>query len=566
MSTQQHHIPALPKRPSVRPLAFKIHRSYPVGRSSYSRAFQGHLLSLSITIDGEPSPNVQVNLLTTMNSADGKSWSKVLFTRADINTWICQLKPEYPGLHSFRAEFSLDEGVTWIRDTVADAWVLVDPIQIDGLRLYTLIPNVSGTISDWISELNRIHAMGFNAVHLLPLTTLDTSESPYSARDLFQVDPRYLDPHSPMSGLSQLEAFVEAAKKLNIKLCFDLVLNHVGVHSTIAAHAPDWIVSDPNQPDGFQRARYLTDTGWFFWDDLILINYEHPSEAIRSEIWAYMTSYMLFWAKFAHLTGGFIRFDNLHSSNPHFVQSLTDTLHQVYPDVAILAEYFTDETTLIQTGLKWRLNLKLATPWDYKFVPKLREYLKNIHRLSRYLRFFMPVTSHDSGSPAQEFGSAESTVPRYVAAALLGTGATGIVQGVEFGIREKVNFIGRMPKMQYPENPLFVNFISKVNSLLADFPVFRQSGNCKFVDNGHHAVIAAFRQELGFPDEGFLVVCNFDILGAQNISIDLGSILGTGRSIAGTDLLGNEVFTFSGTRVDFHLESCSAKVLKVTGI
>ncbi|NJK93598.1 MAG: hypothetical protein HC905_00540 [Bacteroidales bacterium] len=269
--------------------------------------------------------------------------------------------------------------------------------------LYTIIPNVSGTLADWTADLKRIRAMGFNAVHLLPLTTLDTSDSPYSAKDLFNIDPRYLDKTSPKDGLAQLDDFVEAARSLDIKLCFDLVLNHVGVHSKIAKQAPDWIIHDPCQPDGLQRAKYLSDTGWHYWDDLVLINYDHPSEAIRTEIWDYMTRYMLFWAKYANITGGFLRFDNLHSSNPAFVQALADTLHTVYPSVGVLAEYFTDEATLIKTGLQWGLNLNLATPWDYKFVPKLREYLKYIHRLSDHLRFFMPVTSHAQGHQLRSF-------------------------------------------------------------------------------------------------------------------------------------------------------------------
>jgi len=108
-------------------------------------------------------------------------------------------------------------------------------------------------------------------------------------------------------------------------------------------------------------------------------------------------------------------------------------LRQTYPNVATIAEYFTDSATLLTTVPKWNLNLILATPWDSRFVPQLREYLKYIHSVSEHVRFFMPITSHDSGSPAQEFGSVESTIPRYIAAALLGTGATGITQGVEWG-------------------------------------------------------------------------------------------------------------------------------------
>ena len=228
------------------------------------------------------------------------------------------------------------------------------------------------------------------------------------------------------------------------------MLNHVGVNSTMARRAPDWIVPDQNEPDGLCRARYRTDQGWRTWNDLVLINYEHPSEAVRSEIWAYMTDYALFWAKYANDTGGFVRFDNLHSSDPELLKTLTAALHSEFPNVGVLAEYFTDDRTLLSTGSQWGLNLILATPWNSKYVPQLRDYLKYIHSLSEHIRYFMPITSQDSGSPAEEFGTSDSTVPRYVAAALLGTGATGIPQGVEFGEKERINFIGKKPKMAYP--------------------------------------------------------------------------------------------------------------------
>ncbi len=562
-----NRVPVIPHRPRVQPIAGKVHRSYPVGQQNYSRAIQGQLFTVSITIDMDAPfrTNMQANLVTTMNSADGKTWSSIPFSWVDSRRLICQIRPVQTGLHKFRTEYSFDEGSSWSRDNVEDAWILVDPPQVDGLRLYTLIPNVSGTITDWTADLERIRSMGFNAIHLLPLTTLDTSESPYSARDLFSVDPRYVDPHSPLNGISQLEAFVEAARASGIRLCFDLVLNHVGVHSNIARQAPDWIIPDPNSPDGFQRARYLADHGWCFWDDLILINYNHPSEAIREEIWDYMTSYTLFWARFADITGGFVRFDNLHSSNPEFIKSLTDTLHAEYPETGILAEYFADENTMIKTSKDWRLNLNLATPWDYKFVPKLREYLKNLHRLASHLRYFMPVTSHDSGSPAQEFSSADATIPRYVAAALMGTGATGIVQGVEYGVEKKIEFIGKSSRMKFPAEARFGNFIKKVNTILTEYPTLRQGGNCQFVDFGHHAIIAAYRHDTGSESSGILIVCNFDILSSQHINIDLSTYLGSGKSIAGTELLSSETTYFPNARLELNLPPCSAQVWKFSG-
>jgi hypothetical protein len=516
-----------------------------------------------LTITGEaPLPdNLQAILVTTRDSEADKAWAAIPFVRTDDRTLTCHVIPELPGLHSFRAKFSLDGGATWLGDTVPDAWILIDPPQVDGLRLYTMIPTVSGTVADWKVDLKRIRAMGFNAVHLLPVTALDTSESPYAAADLFDIDHSYLTDGANKDGLLQLEDYIEEARSLGIRLCFDVVLNHVGVDSAMARRAPDWIVPDQDQPDGFQRARYWSSQGWRTWNDLVLINYEHPSEAIRSEIRAYMTDYALFWARYANDTGGFVRFDNLHSSDRDFVQAVMVALHSEFPALGVLAEYFTDERTLLDTAPKWGLNIVLATPWNYKFAPQLREYLNYIHRISAHVRYFMPITSHDSGAPAQEFGTADSTIPRYVAAALLGTGATGIPQGVEFGEAERIDFIGRKPKMQFPTEPRFGRFISQVNAILAEYPAFRSGDNCTFVDDGHPAVLAAFRRDTGPRAIGFLVVCNFDTLRSQQIAIDLGPLLGTSGPVSCCEMLTGEGKTFPDSRLNLVLPPCAAQVL-----
>ena len=562
MPPQHRKIPVIPERPRVHPIAGRISRSYAVGRQSFSRADQGKAFVLNIATADPLPDNVQASLMTTLNSSGGKSWSKIPFVRADARTFTCRITPAHPGLHSFRAEFSLNGGSTWLRDNVPDAWILIDPPQVDALRVYTLMPNVSGTLADWKGDLKRISGMGFNAIHLLPVTAMDKSESPYSAKDLFEIDFSYLTKGLRQDGLSQLEDFIAEAKRLGIRLIFDLVLNHVGVHSTIAIQAPDWIMSDQNEPDGLKRARYWCNQGWRNWNDLVLINYEHPSEAIRSEIWSYMIDYALFWAKYANDTGGFVRFDNLHSSDPVFVSALTTALQGAYPQVGILAEYFTDESTLLRTGPEWGLNLNLATPWNCKFVPALRDYLNYIHRVSEHIRYFMPITSHDCGSPAQEFGTADATVPRYVAAALLGTGATGIPQGVELGEQERIDFIGRKPRMPYPAKARFAEFIGRVNAILAEYPAFRRGENCWFVDDGHLAIIAAFRRDPDSQSQGFLVVCNFDISNSQRISIELGPILKKDGPFVCHELLSDQAQVFPHPKLELLLPPCGVQVLK----
>jgi hypothetical protein len=561
MPLKHRRIPVLPESPRAHPIAGHVTRSYNTGRQNFGRACQGAPLVLTISSTDPLPPNVQATLLTSINTTRRHTWNEIPFVRADERTLICTVVPERTGLNSFRAEFSLDEGATWLRDTVPDAWILIDPPQVDGLRLYSVIPTVSGTIADWEADLKRIRDMGFNAIHLLPVTTQDASQSPYSAKDLFAVDPSYLMEGRGKDGLSQLEEYIESAQAIGMRLCFDLVLNHVGVTSTMAVKAPDWIVPDETQPDGLQRARYLTDQGWRTWEDLVLINYEHPSEEIRSAIWAYMTDYALFWAKYANDTGGLVRFDNLHGSDHDFIRALTRTLHSNYPEVGLLAEYFTDDRTMLNTGEEWGLNLLLATPWERKFVPQLRDYLKYIHRVAGQIRYLMPITSHDSGSPAQEFGTAESTVPRYVAAALLGTGATGIPQGVEFGEAKRVEFIGRQPRMTYPEQAMFAPFLTRVNTILAEFPAFRLGGNCEFVDEAHPAIIAAFRRDPSPDAYGFLVACNFDTVERQRIEIDISPFVDTDGPVECSELISFETQTLPSAHLMLDLPPCSARVL-----
>ena len=310
------------------------------------------------------------------------------------------------------------------------------------------------------------------------------------------------------------------------------------------------------------RARYWCDQGWLSWEDLVLINYEHPSEMVRAEIWSYMTDYALFWAKYANDTGGFVRLDNLHGSDTKFMKALTLAIRSEYPEVALLAEYFTDEQTIVNTVPEWGLNLLLATPWEHRYVPELREHLKYLLRVSGQIRFYSPITSHDSGAPAQEFGSVYSTIPRYVAAALLGTGATGIVQGVEFAEKERINFIGKSAKTTYPPVALFGQFLKQVNTILKENMAFRCGANCKFVDDGHHAVIAAFREDPSPDLYGFLVVCNFDTTGSQNIRIDLSEHIRDEGPFYYTDLLINKTETIREPILDLQLAACATQVLK----
>lgn len=148
----RRRIPALPDRPLVHAIAGKVHRSFQAGLQCFSRAFQGEVHTLTITNDEGFPPDVQAILLTSLNAFERATLVKSPFERTDERTLTCRVTPIRPGFHSFRIEFSMDGGRTWLRDNVPDAWVLVDPPQMDALTVYTFIPTISGSMEDWKLE------------------------------------------------------------------------------------------------------------------------------------------------------------------------------------------------------------------------------------------------------------------------------------------------------------------------------------------------------------------------------------------------------------------------------
>jgi hypothetical protein len=132
---------------------------------------------------------------------------------------------------------------------------------------------------------------------------------------------------------------------------------------------------------------------------------------------------------------------------------------------------------------------------------------------------------------------------------------------VEFGEKERINFIGRQPKMAYPGEVRFARFIGRVNAILAEYPAFRCGGNCQFVDKGHPAVIAAFRRATGSQLLGFLVVCNFDTHSPQRIAVDLAFALGSDGPFPCCELLSGATQSFPHPRLELQLPPCNAQVL-----
>jgi hypothetical protein len=421
MALNRRSIPILKEKKHQKGFQFIASRNFPYG-SEFIRLYQNEVFPLTVKFRPK-TPEVLVMLQSDISG----EWADYEFKKAGELEYSYDLQCSRPGAFHFKIKYSLNQGKTWCLDNVPHSSLMVDSVGVKNLRMYTFIPTVSGPIGHWVLELERIKRLGFNAVHLLPVTLLDNSESPYSAADLFNLDRSYANPKDTRPLLDQFEAFVEKAKTLGIKLCLDIVLNHIGVSSKISRCSPDWIASSSNEPDGFKRAGCWDHLKWIEWADLALIKYDHPNKVVRKEIWDYMSEYLLFWANYADYTGGLVRLDNLHSTHRDFLDFALEKLREEFPNLTVFAELFTDQQTTHKMVFFHGLNLLLATPWVSPYADGFRNTISNMHANPK-IRYLVPVNSHDSGTPAQEYGSPEAVVPRYAACSLLGSGSTTVVR------------------------------------------------------------------------------------------------------------------------------------------
>jgi hypothetical protein len=414
------------------------------------------------------------------------------------NQWSLTMDLPPGGLLQLTIMMETDENRYW--DPAGYRRVLIDPPVINKLRLYSYIPN--GDFNNWINDLDGIESMGFNGIHLLPLTQMGYTRSPYAAKNLFKIDPAWGDP-------KDFDRFIKECEKRKIALCVDVVLNHISSDSELARTKAHWIKGDPTRQDGLKRAGCWHQNSWISWEELALIDYDHPDRTIRTEIWNYMKDYLLYWAKLVHGTGGFIRLDNLHSSHKGFIEWVLMELHRELPGTAVFSEYFGSPEELSKGVSRWGLNLLLGNSWEYPFVPQLENYLKLVHFHSD-LKYLLMPTTHDTESVTDLFGSPDSIIPRYCACALMGTGQVGITMGSEWGEPDKINFINIEGPVSF--NPVndYHGSITKINSLMEKDNIFRQNGNGEFLKAPCDSLLI-FRRWSEDHKREVLVLANFDI-------------------------------------------------------
>ncbi|MBI2343065.1 MAG: hypothetical protein HYV02_01820 [Deltaproteobacteria bacterium] len=534
-------------------------RSYSCGQTNFFRLLQHDAVPLEFWFRPEVALNAPPILVHEW-LATGRAITAELPCTQHEGHYHLWLPTEQCGVHRFKIKYQI--GRQWYWDRMPYAYYVVDPVTIPDLRIYTLIPTASGHMGEWRRDLPRLRTLGFNMIHLLPITTMDTSESPYAVRDHFAIDPAYVDPKDRATAWSQLDRFLSEARQMGFKLAVDLVINHVGIESPIVAHHPTWCAEDADEADGIRRSGWSDGRAWHKWHDLALLDYDLPDQRERTALWHYMTEYGLLWSRLAAKNEGMIRLDNLHSSHEGFTEHLLCAIRSEHPDLILFGEIFADPPVVERLVLKYGLHLILATPWEHKFLPELRGYIQDLHRADQKVRYYFPISSHDSGSPAQEFGDVISTLPRLVISTLLGPGPSGVTQGVEFGLEKRIDFIGRKGRLHLAHHAEIARLLTALNHLTSSSRSFHIPGNLRFIDGNHRAIIGAARLNDG-GNVAYLIFANLDIYHAHQLAVDLTALPGLDTPCQFRDVLSGETVASHPPQLPVPLDPGDVWILEV---
>ena len=248
---------------------------------------------------------------------------------------------------------------------------------IDTAAVYEIAPRrfvKNATYDDITQKLPELKKLGITAVWLQPIFKTHRGGQGYDVTDYFSLAPDLGDE-------AQLHQLISVAKRLQIKIIFDVVPNHTSVFHPYAldcmqygkkSHYYDFY---QHSNDGAQYSSlYQMDSLGFvhyFWKDLINLNYQNE------EVQRWMIEACKYWLKKFDIDG--YRFDAMWAVNarkPDFARRLQLELKSIKPDILLLAEDKGADSKVYKIGFDAAYDWELDTAWishwswQYSYSPK----------------------------------------------------------------------------------------------------------------------------------------------------------------------------------------------------
>lgn len=228
-----------------------------------------------------------------------------------------------------------------------------------------------GDLAGMIQHLDYIGAMGFTQIWPSPL--LENNQPKYSyhgyaATDLYRIDPRF-------GTNADFKSFVAQARKKDIGVIQDIILNHIGSQHWWMKDLPtqDWLNHQQSYHETNHRRTTIQDpyaapadknsfvNGWFT-PQMPDLNQRNPLLA------RYLIQNSLWWVEYAGLSG--IREDTYGYADEKFLSQWAKVLMEEYPNFNIVGEEWSNNPAVVAHWQKGKHN----TSGHVSYLPSLMDF------------------------------------------------------------------------------------------------------------------------------------------------------------------------------------------------
>lgn len=329
------------------------------------------------------------------------------------------------------------------------------------MLIYNLFPTIS---KDWYEITDNAIKMGFNAVFINPIQIPGQSNSLYSIKDYFRINPNIK---------YDIEKYINYYKSENITFIADLVISHTAIDNNLTKQYSGWFEKE----NGNIKNPFCEENGKkVVWKDLAQLNWNNYSEGQ----YQYFLNVCCFLIDLGFR--GF-RCDAAYQVPNHLWRRLIRNVKEKNNNIIFLAE--TLGCSVQQTKDCG------SSGFDYIFNSSKWWDLKSswcINQLNDIVNFksISFSESHDTQRLFSEFNNINTQKQRYALSAFLSSG-TLIPVGYEYGFKNKLNVVGTNNWEDF--NIDICDYITNINILFKKDARLSTPGRISFIHSNNQNIL-----------------------------------------------------------------------------
>lgn len=528
--------------------------------------------TLRYTLGYQPAPVIQPSVTISGDKAVLKATIienpydlplQYLWVPDSLNPVSCQINdkeqaianvdvPDAYGIYNFNLLIIAGKDSTWFQTFVERDESGIHPFDIEvayptwmkNAIIYQITPYnfvANGTYADIMAKLPELKSLGINTIWLQPVFKSSYRGQGYDVVDYLALNPAF----GTEMALQQL---ITEAKALDMRVLFDLVLNHTSIQHP---YAKDVIEKGENShyynfyqhtSEGKPYSSFLnTDKNGFmfyFWEDLVNLNYQNE------EVQRWILEVCKHWVNKFDIDG--YRFDaiwGVNSRMPSFARRLRMELKSIKPDILLLAEDKGSDPEVFELGFDaaydWTADTNWVSQWtwEYEYDENMSKTIFNYPDANKRGNMMRNALFNNGGNVYKQLRYMENNdLPRFIkthelkrtkmTAALLFSlpGIPMLYNGQEAGFEGhpySTNAVfNRNWTIQTADRNGLFPYYQKLIKLRKQYPALSDTAMEEVFVNPDGAIVAFHRWK---ADENFIVVMNMDEASA-NADIDLSDI------------------------------------------